>query len=624
LFTTSCKRSRPARQRKAFPLGVESLEERRVLTSANLANGVLQVLGTSLADTIVVRQIDGRISVDGTLIRTTTGLNVPAVYSSSVLKITVLADGGNDKVDLNSEAVTGQQAITAPALIYGASGNDSIWGGAAADAIFGGDNDDQLWGNAGNDFIDGGAGNDSIWGGTGNDRLFGDVGSDHLAGEDGNDCLNGGDHADSLYGGTGRDTLDGARGADTLYGQEDADYLYDDATGNTIPVGAGDTRVVDHLGWFDMNLQDATVRSAVRYAADDWNVDRKEMLDVFDQVRRDNVVTAAELADLQLIVASPADVPMAAPVRELSRKVVGDDPANAHYQGVALGDLAAGSTGTQLGRLVNKWFRGTDHPVAIDFWDHSISYSYERAGGSLFQNGISREDIKQGGVGDCYFMAGLAETAQHRPDLIQHMFSDNGDNTFTVRFYNNGVADYVTVDRYLPVDASHHFVFANYGALASNTANELWVALAEKAYAQANESGWIYQDGTNSYNGTGADSSDGINGGSPGRAMEQLTGKTATSKLTATTTADDLLAAFNAGRMVTFSSKDADSLVDPDVVGNHAYALAGYDASTGKFKLFNPWGVNGGTEDGVFKPGYIELTWDEIQANFANWQEVTP
>lgn len=70
------------------------------------------------------------------------------------------------------------------------------------------------------------------------------------------------------------------------------------------------------------------------------------------------------------------------------------------------------------------------------------------------------------------------------------MFIDNGDGTFTVRFFNNGVADYVTVDRYLPT-TSNRAAYAGWGGgEASSSMNELWVALAEKAYAQLGASGW--------------------------------------------------------------------------------------------------------------------------------------
>ena len=69
------------------------------------------------------------------------------------------------------------------------------------------------------------------------------------------------------------------------------------------------------------------------------------------------------------------------------------------------------------------------------------------------------------------------------------MFSDNGDGTYTIRFYNNGTPAYVTVDRYLPTDSSGRPVYAWFGSNYANTTNELWVALAEKAFVEWHETG---------------------------------------------------------------------------------------------------------------------------------------
>ena len=118
------------------------------------------------------------------------------------------------------------------------------------------------------------------------------------------------------------------------------------------------------------------------------------------------------------------------------------------------------------------------------------TFGYARAEGSLFVDGASSRDVDQGNVGDCYLMAGLGAVALQDPARIRNMFTDNGDGTFTVRFFRDGRAEYVTVDRYLPVDANGRLVFANDGQLASSPTNELWGALAEKAYAQLAESGW--------------------------------------------------------------------------------------------------------------------------------------
>src|SRR5207244_2789506 len=82
-------------------------------------------------------------------------------------------------------------------------------------------------------------------------------------------------------------------------------------------------------------------------------------------------------------------------------------------------------------------------------------------------------------------------SALRNPSAIENMFIVNGDGTYTVRFFNGSSAEYVTVDSFLPTDSSGSFVFANMGGQASSSSNELWVALAEKAYVQLNECTWL-------------------------------------------------------------------------------------------------------------------------------------
>ena len=50
-------------------------------------------------------------------------------------------------------------------------------------------------------------------------------------------------------------------------------------------------------------------------------------------------------------------------VQVLAGDVVNGNPANAHYQGAPLGNLAAGSSAAQLDDLIDKWFYGTDLPA---------------------------------------------------------------------------------------------------------------------------------------------------------------------------------------------------------------------------------------------------------------------
>jgi hypothetical protein len=357
--------------------------------------------------------------------------------------------------------------------------------------------------------------------------------------------------------------------------------------------------------WFAQNLQDPNLQALVRTRTDDDGVlSRNDMLAVFTEVAQDGVVTSAEYADLQTIIQNAGTLNMPEYVQVLADKVVNGDPANGTYQGSPLGNLAAGSSGNQLNLLVNKWFLGLDHPAAQSDTG-ATTFGYQYANGSLFVSGISYTDINQGDVGDCYFLAGLAETALRSPGTIQSMFTDNGDGTFTVRFVHNGVNDYVTVDRYLPVDSFGRFAYANMGQYASSASNELWVALAEKAYVEENQEGWLGHTAANSYQA--------IAGGDPSLAAQHITGLTASYLNVTSGSFTTVVNAWNAGQMISFGSLDNPSgaLDSNGVVPDHAYALVGYNASTQQFTLFNPWGINNGSA-----PGMLTLTWNQIRQSF--------
>lgn len=360
-------------------------------------------------------------------------------------------------------------------------------------------------------------------------------------------------------------------------------------TQTTFKVGAA-------LDWFDQNIQDEVIRSAARSRFSDGVLDRNDMVSILRESKDGNVVDATELADFRTLIGNTSYIQISEHVRVLSNKVVNGDTANQKYQGNSLGNLVAGSNDVQLENLINKWFFGSDRPQS--------SYTYQYASGSLFQNDISYEDVKQGSMNDCYFLAGLASTAFRTSNTIESMFIDNGDNTFTVRFWRNGVADYVTVDRYLPTDASGAFVYASKGSHYSNAGNELWVAFAEKAYAQLNESGWIFQNNTNTYEGIGK-------GGYMSDAFTQITGKKAA--LGKAIDCNSIINALNSGQLIGLGSKTTG--VAANIVAGHAYSLIGYNSSTQKFTLFNPWGINTSSS----KPGVIELSWSEAQSNFSYW-----
>lgn len=353
--------------------------------------------------------------------------------------------------------------------------------------------------------------------------------------------------------------------------------------------------------WLASNIYDAGLRDLVLARFADLSLNRTDAIALFRQASAAGGVTGNELHDLRFIVTNAATLGLPAYVQNLASKVVNTNRANNWYQGVALGNLAAGNPGIKLDKLVNKWFLGLDRP--------RTTYGYASAQGALFVSGASYTDIRQGMVGDCYFLAALGAVALRKPATLPGMFTDNGDGTFTVRFYNNGRADYVTVDRALPVSGFGDFVYANMGGSANNAGNELWVALAEKAFTQLAESGWSRGAVPNAYSS--------IDGGWPGVALSQITGRNAA--MYSAPNYNSMSQAFNAGAMMVLASKNKAALMDANgVVSNHAYTVIGFNGSTQKFTVFNPWGLNNGQA-----PAILTLSWAQVVASFDGFDQLT-
>jgi hypothetical protein len=503
------RKARTARPRNAnFKPGVEQLEMRAVpAVTVGLAAGVLTVNGTTGNDSIVLKQANGLVSVDG--VATT-------FAASSINSVVVNAGAGNDTVSLSGLKA---QPWTKPVSVTSAGGDDTV-------------------------------------------RLL--------------------DGRNVYVGGTNQ-------------------TLTTDATGLT----KLNTKALD---WFDLNIHDTALRQLLKTDYVDSALNRTEMLAVFKQVEKDGTVSSTEFNDLKTVANNGALFGTFTYVTDLTRDVVLGNAANAHYQGTTLGNLAAGSTSTQLDKLVGKWFLGADHP---DAHYSGMTVTYATAAGTLFGTGGPKyTDVHQGAVGDCYFVATLGEIALRSPSTIQNMFIVNGDGTYAVRFYQNGTARWVTVDSQLPTYGGGYFLYANMGSQVTSSSNVLWVALAEKAYAQMNEAGWLrpssWGGGTNSYTG--------IAGGLFSDVALQVANHAASSYIVnGTADATSLNTAVTAGKFVGFATVGTPT--DSRLVGNHQYIVVGYNNTTKTVTLFNPWGLNNGSS----KPGLVDLNLSQLSGNFSYW-----
>jgi hypothetical protein len=235
--------------------------------------------------------------------------------------------------------------------------------------------------------------------------------------------------------------------------------------------------------------------------------------------------------------------------------------------------------------------------------------SYQRIEGELFgASGPKVSHIKQGGLGDCYFLAAVGSVVADDPSAIRNAMRDNGDGTYSVRFYkNNGDAVWIKVDADLPVDANGKLAYAKGVDSDGDGKLELWVPLMEKAYAKF-EDKYGPKDGVDGYADIGA-------GGHARKAIQTLTGKDASNhKIPASDSKlEDLLSPANDGSAVVLNVGTSGG----GWVANHAYTVVGTFEVDGEVRvsLRNPWGTrepdaadHGAREnDGLFSVSLDEL-----------------
>jgi hypothetical protein len=227
---------------------------------------------------------------------------------------------------------------------------------------------------------------------------------------------------------------------------------------------------------------------------------------------------------------------------------------------------------------------------------------YSPAYGSLFgPNGPSYLDVQQGSAGDCWLMASLAEVAARDPQDIRNMFTYEGNTAvngalvglYRVRFFSpSGVPEYVNVDTELPAGGTYYDRTTSY--FTHN--NILWVALAEKAYAEASGYGYV----RTSY--LPSDSYSALDGGDPAWALQAITGKPASDF---SVNPSNIAAAWNSGELIVLGTANPSSSY---IVGDHAYAVVGYNPSSSMpYQVYNPWGTtSSGWAQGTYngKPVY--------------------
>ena len=124
----------------------------------------------------------------------------------------------------------------------------------------------------------------------------------------------------------------------------------------------------------------------------------------------------------------------------------------------------------------------------LNNWETIVWARVEKIFGSpnyqVFFENIMKEDIIQGGLGDCYFLSAVAALCTY-PELIEKLFffkEKSNENCYGCYFRINGIWKLVLVDDYIPCYGTWGKNFA----FSSTNGNELWVILLEKAWAKLN------------------------------------------------------------------------------------------------------------------------------------------
>jgi Ca2+-binding RTX toxin-like protein len=521
------------------------------------------------------------------------GVNT-TIYSSDRLDITVNGVSwtatvpGSQRIIV--EGLDGNDTIrvygTHGVQIFGGNGNDVMAGGSGADSFYGGPGIDTVDYSARNGGVsvsleglnnDGSPGegdnvatdNEIVRGGWGNDTLtdasgflpvqfYGNYGDDTITGSLADDYLDGGAGSDTIHGNAGNDTIHGGAGNDVIFGDENNDTIFGDDGDDRLYGGIGADAL--HGG----NGDDVLVTLGGGQTDASWG-----------DAGFDNFWTDSESTEI-----------VNADANELARNV----HRIAQFMPLVVGGTNYGSPSRELAG------QSIVDPTNADGYAHLPGKN-----APLFAaGGPSPNEIHQGNLGDCYFLASLSAVANASPDVLRQTIVDLGDGTYAVNFHNADKSNvFIRMDGDLPTNSSGGLAYASIGQPGGGQ----WSPLLEKAWA-------YFRKGDGSYYSIAA--------GWPEQAYRALglntTIKASTTYNTPTKMLDAITQELSAGDAVAFATRsDATTLV-----ASHVYMVNGwYTDGTGQrwVVLRNPWGTDGPSGDSV-NDGWVTITAENAFASF--------
>jgi hypothetical protein len=241
-------------------------------------------------------------------------------------------------------------------------------------------------------------------------------------------------------------------------------------------------------------------------------------------------------------------------------------------------------------------------PLTIDdlggrYLDTPEGEGFDPADVDLSAAAIRDQTVRQGSLGDCWFLAGLMAVADTDPDFLAERIALRDDGIWEVVLYEDGEEVRVSV--------SPEQIAADGARVDDDGSRNSW-SDDPLGYMSIYEQAAINHLGPD-YKSVIADT--------PGAGLELITGQPSSddTPFTGSPTADDFAAALDENRPITAMSDPIRPWRD-DISAAHVYHVRSIDPDTGLLTLVNPWGNTGTGPDDM--PHTVEISVAEYNANF--------
>jgi hypothetical protein len=245
---------------------------------------------------------------------------------------------------------------------------------------------------------------------------------------------------------------------------------------------------------------------------------------------------------------------------------------------------------------------------AIQYWFNKAKTKIDNPERSPFVGKPIPFRMKQGIVGDCWFLSSMVGLAHSRPDEIVSMIKPIGAGKFEIRL--PGARRLIIIEA--PTDAE-------IGAFSTTNGNGIWPVLLEKAYGTMVSNSSLEKSGA----------VDGADGGDlPSKGIRMLTNHDSErvslrppdgKKLDWEKLGEKLMVAFENGKVVCADilhlGKPDEDFTPDGLPKLHAYTVLGFNKPNGTVTIRNPWGDI--TFRGKHGPsGVIDVAVSDFDLNF--------